>query len=404
MATLLYAWEFGSALGHLGAFLPLARRLAARGHTLRFVLADTATGAAVLGPHGFGWLQAPVVAEAPRPGAPLSYADILLRFGYDDPARLRGPTVAWRELLQLAGADLVLSDHAPTAILAARTLGLPVCTYSYGFCVPPPLDPTPNMRPWLSADPAALRAADARATQSINAVLAAFDRPPLPNVAALFDVAETALTTFPELDHYAHCRGDASYWGCLVSAVAGDAPAWPAGTGPRIFAYLRRALPHAEATLAALGRSGCPCVVVFPDIPEDMLVRCHVPNLVVSRTPLDTQRALQEADLAVTYGGHGLSTAFLLAGKPLLLVPGQLEQYLLARRVEAIGAGLCVAPDEPAAVLAQRLDRLRGDAHFSANAQAFARKYAAFPQERIIDNLVRRIEEIVAADEPKETS
>lgn len=403
MATLLYAWEFGSALGHLGAFLPLAQRLAARGHTLRFVLADIATGAAVLGPQGHGWLQAPVVPELPRPGAPISYADILLRFGYDSPARLMGPAVAWRELLQLAGADLVLTDHAPTAILAARSLGLPVCAYSYGFCVPPPLAPTPNLRPWLDVAPAALQAADAQATQSINAVLAAFGQPPLSGVAELFAVAETALTTFPELDHYAHCRGDATYWGCLVSAVAGAAPAWPAGTpgtGPRIFAYLRRALPHAEAALHALGRSGCSCVAVFPDAPEELLARCGYPNLAVSRAPLDTQRVLREADLALTYGGHGLTTAFLLAGKPLLLLPGQIEQYLLARRVEAIGAGLCVAPDLPAAALDQALARLRAEPGFAAGAQAFARKYAAFPQEKIIDNLVRRIETLARKEQP----
>jgi len=34
---------------------------------------------------------------------------------------------------------------------------------------------------------------------------------------------------------------------------------------------------------------------------------------------------------------------------------------------------------------------------FSLNAQAFARKYASFPQDTVIANLIRRIEEIAAA-------
>jgi hypothetical protein len=36
------------------------------------------------------------------------------------------------------------------------------------------------------------------------------------------------------------------------------------------------------------------------------------------------------------------------------------------------------------------------DPFFAGNAQAFARKYAAFPQAVVIANLVRRIEELAA--------
>jgi hypothetical protein len=60
--------------------------------------------------------------EQQREGPPLNYADILLRFGYADSNDLLGLVVAWRELMRLTGFELVLADHAPTAILAARTL------------------------------------------------------------------------------------------------------------------------------------------------------------------------------------------------------------------------------------------------------------------------------------------
>ena len=140
--------------------------------------------------------------------------------------------------------------------------------------------------------------------------------------------------------------------------------------------------------------AGYPSLVVFPDIPADMLARHQYANLRISTDPVETSRVLNDADLAITYGGHGLTAAFLLAGKPLLLLPGQLEQYLLARRIEEIGAGLLVDPEQPASDLPSKLQRLAVDPIFAANAQAFARKYAAFPQDVVVANLVRRIEEI----------
>lgn len=396
MATVLYAWEFGSAFGHIGAFLPLGQSLREKHHDVRFAIAQVGSAANLLDKQGFTWMQSPVSPELCLAKVPLSYADILLRFGYADPTSLMGLTVAWRELIRLTGTRLVLPDHAPTAILAARTLGVPILTYSYGFCVPPPISPTPNMRPWLAIDPAPLVEAERVVLESMNSVLANFDCPTLASVAGLFGVEEPSLMTFPELDHYANYRGPATYWGSLVSSISGLAPQWPAGTGPRVFAYLRREVRHAEAVLGALGELGYPSLVVFPDIPDELLTRVSPFNVTISKVPLDTSVVLAQADIAVTYGGHGLTTAFLLAGKPLFLLPGQLEQFMLASRIVELGAGLLADPEKPPTDISQKLRRVATDPFFAGNAQAFARKYAAFPQEVIINNLVRRIEELTA--------
>lgn len=396
MAKILYAWEFGNNLGHVGAFLPLAQALRDRGHEIGFVLAQVASADGILGREGFRWLQAPVMPEMRAKQPPLSYADILLRFGYAHPDTLTGLTVAWRELIRLTGARLVMPDHAPTAILAARTLGIPILTYSYGFCVPPPGAPTPNMRPWLKVDPMRLVAIERTALASINAVLARFGHAPFQDVASLFNVDEPSMMTFPELDHYAPCRGRATYWGSLAGTLSGAPARWPDGDGPRIFAYLRPEVRHAEAALAALKASGLRCLVVFPGIGTTALDRYRSDRMTIATTPLDTPSILEQADACINYGGHGMTAAFLRAGKPLLLLPGHLEQFLLARRVEEMGAGLLVDPEKPADDLPEKLRRVVHDPLFAANAQAFARKYAAFSQEVVIANLVRRIEEIAS--------
>jgi UDP:flavonoid glycosyltransferase YjiC (YdhE family) len=119
-------------------------------------------------------------------------------------------------------------------------------------------------------------------------------------------------------------------------------------------------------------------------------------HLVFSRTPVDLHAAATAARAAVTYGSLSTTTRFLLAGRPLLLLPWHLEQYLLARRVVDLGASVLIDPERPPAGLAAALRRIVTDPALAAAARAFARKYAAFPQETVLANLVRRIEEIVA--------
>jgi len=395
MANITYAWEFGANLGHIGAFLPMARALRERHHQVDWVVAQVGSAARLLDKEGFAWLQAPLMPEVRREGPPLTYADILLRFGYANASDLLGLVVGWRELFRLAGSQLVMADHAPTALLAARTLGLPVVLFSSGFCIPPRQAPMPNMRPWAPLPQEQLLAIEREALATINAVLAHFGQAPLAAVWQLFDVAEDTLLGFPELDHYP-LRGAARYWGNLPDAGVGGAPIWPAVPGKRLFAYLRTESVHHEAALAALAALGQPTIVFFPNAPTQVVARFASRHLAFSATPLDLERTAAEADAAVTYASMSTTTRFLLAGKPLLLLPGHLEQFLMARRVEEMGAGLLADPERPANDLAQKLQRIVYDPVFAANAAAFAAKYAAFPQAVVIGNLARRVEELLA--------
>lgn len=393
MSKLLYAWEFGANFGHIGAFLPLARALRAREHELCLALPQSAPAVQLQADREFACLQAPVCAETQRREAPLSYSDILLRFGYARSEDLLALVVGWRELMRRNGTQLVLASYAPTAMLAARTLGIPLMLFGSGFFAPPRRRPLPALRPWQPLPPEQLASIDAAALASINSVLRHFRQAPLDAMEQLFDVAEDALLGFPELDHYAD-RGPARYWGDLPDAGVGDAPAWPALPGKRVFAYLRRGTRHHEAALAALHALGAPAVVCFPEAPPGLFARYAAPHLAFSTKPLDLARCAGEADAAVSYAGMSTTISFLLKGKPLLLLPGHIEQFLFARRVGDMGAGLIVDPERSPADLAQKLRRVLFDAEFAQNARAFARKYAKFSQDAVTANLVRRIEQI----------
>ena len=397
MASVLFAWELGANLGHVGTLLTIAKELRARGHQVHWLVAQPALVGALLQANGFSWLAAPTAVEERREGAPISYADILLRYGYSGADRLLGLVGAWRESMRLTGAKLVVADHAPSAMVAARTMGIPVMLRSPGFSVPPRRRPVPGLRPWAPVSAAQLLAAEDQALASINRVLAEFGKEALVALADLFAVEEDALVTFPELDHYAD-RGPARYWGGMPYAEIGEPPSWPDLPGRRLFAYLRGECPHWEAALAALQGLGLPTAIYFPGLPEEVRRRWQAPHLAFAAKPLDLRSTAAKAVVAVTYASPAATIAFLLAGKPLLLLPMHLEQYLLARRVVEMNAGLLIHPEQPAGDLRQPLERLLTEPAFRDNAAAFARKYAAFDQAQVLANLVRRAEEILQAN------
>lgn len=402
MASILYAWEFGANLGHVGAFMPLARALRDQGHDVHWMVTQPALVGDFLASEGFTWLAAPTMPEAARPGPPLTYADILLRFGYADPRALFGLVGGWREAMRLSGARLILADHAPTALLAARTMGIPVMLFSNGFTVPPRRSPLPNMRPWAQVSDQTVTELDRTALSAVNAVLGRHDSAPLRQLGDLFAVAEEALVTFPELDHYAD-RGPASYWGSLPSAGVGHEVTWPTSGGVRIFAYLRRECPYHEAVLAALSALGHATVVYFPDMPATLRAYYSAPHLNYIDHPADIGQMTREADIAITYASLATTTAFLLAGKPLLMLPGHLEQFLVARRVGEMGAGQLVNPEQPVGDLRSMIADLIDNPSWRNNAGAFAAKYAAFDQRAVIGNLVRRIENLLNGPDSPQT-
>jgi hypothetical protein len=269
--------------------------------------------------------------------------------------------------------------------------------FSNGFTVPPRRSPLPGMRPWAPVPAQIVSQLDLTALSAVNTVLTRYGCAPLPRLADLFDVAEEALVSFPELDHYAE-RGPARYWGSLPSAGAGQPVAWPTGGNKRIFAYLRAESPHHEAVLGALRALGQGSAIYFPNLPPALAARFAAPHLRFLEHAADIGQMTREADLAVTYASLATSTAFLLAGKPLLLLPGHLEQFLVARRVEEMGAGRLVSPELAPGDLRALLAELLGNPSWRGNAQAFAAKYAAFDQQAVIGNLVRRIDEML--DDP----
>lgn len=376
MAHVVMCWELGGDLGHVARMRPLAAALYARGHRVSFIVRETLAASRLLDPAEYTWLQAPLQAEAVSPGfAPtLSFAHILHNVGFHAPNAIAGRIRGWRNLFDALKPDLLVFDHSPTALLAARGLTAKRILLGTGFGIPPALSPLPAFD--VGTQTADLDAAEKDLVARINETQDIFGTERLGQLSDIYQADAQLLFTLKELDHYPQ-RQTGDYWGPPIQE-GGRAPMWPEGEGKRVFAYLKpfETLP---SLLDTLKQAGHPTLIYMSR--RDTDGRIEGGKLAYVDAPVDLKQAVQESDLVICHAGHGTVSATLLEGKPLLLLPLNIEQRMLATRVTVAGAGLAAPALKPEGMRKKFLQLLDEPA-YTAAARVFAERYTGLEVEK----------------------
>ena len=101
---------------------PIAAELCRRGHRVLLAAREVAHAATVLEGTGVTLLAAPFklgpASEGPQ--TPCSFAHILHNVGWDSEVGLGGLVDAWRAIYEMVKPDVIVCEHSPTALLAAR--------------------------------------------------------------------------------------------------------------------------------------------------------------------------------------------------------------------------------------------------------------------------------------------
>lgn len=397
MAHFVFCWELGAGLGHAARIRSLAQPLAARGHRISLVLRDLVLTRKLLAGLGLPAFQAPLWLHRTLglPEQPGSLAEILLGCGYLDADALAGLCAGWRALFAQDRPDLVVADYAPTALLAARTLGVPAAAIGPGFYLPPANQALPQLALHGEVAPARLAAAERRLLASCNAVLEEQGAAPLRRAAELLLGDHPLLCTWPELDHYGR-SGGGPWLGPNLPPAAGIAPEWPEGEGPRAFAYLSRTMPENETVLAALLRQGCRVLCYAPDVAAGKPAPIVHPALRYAAGPVDLDKAFEDCALFVGQAGEGSVARALLAGVPLLMLAHSAESFMTARRVRQLGAGINARETPQPRDWDAMVRALLGDPSYRAAATAFARRYQGYRAEEQAGTLAARLEGLAA--------
>jgi len=326
---------------------------------------------------------------------PASYADVLRNSGWADAQQLWGMTQAWINVLRMFSPDLVVLDHSPTALLAARCTTTSCVAIGTGFELPPLHAPLPCFPGFSGATGKNAVAAEAEVLENANRIMTAAHGPRLRSLSDLFPNEGRWLTTFAELDQYGPRTGE-RYSGPIGEVEQGERLEWPGTGSHRVFAYLRPDTPDLPVVLRSLAACDASVLCYGPRIPSEQTAPLAGPRFVVTSRPVELSSLLPDASLCVSYSPAGTVATALLHGVPQLLAPPHVEAQLTAHRVESMGAGLTLRgnPDERRVTAA--LDRLLNTAQFKTRAAAFAAHYRGFDSGHAADNIVDEIESLAS--------
>jgi UDP:flavonoid glycosyltransferase YjiC (YdhE family) len=381
MKKIVIANEMGGGWGHLLPIYPLVQEFIQRGFHVSLLCRDDVKAA-----HVFKDLEVEIEKTPPwlvgKSGFSLNYAQNLWGNGYWDEKTLGNHFAWWTDRFKTLKPCFVLSDYAPTALLAALTLGIPRGAFGTGFTLPPMTTPMPGLHPWINTPEKVMVRSEQTVLKAIQAIV-----PRIESIAGIFEDALRFLEIFSEMDHF-DPRPDETYWGPVLGSVAGTVPGWPDGKGPRIFIYLSSVNRCLDALVSHIKKEGFPTVCIVSGLSESEYKNMESPTFRLHRSFVDLHKAASQCDIAVTQGGMHTSSAMLLAGKQLLICPEQLEQTLLSYRLKQ--RGLCefvsffTEPDK----VGERFDEVVASVELRNNAAAFSSKYAGYDSSQTAKEMV----------------
>lgn len=410
-------------MGHIANLLPIAIALRARGHHVYFLVTDCEIAHRGLASHDFRFFPAPVWRRNTGLAAQSTYPEILLGAGFADETGLLGMAHGWRAAI--CGAtrsvaaddmpatasnsgtdwpDIVITDFAPTALLAVRGLPIKTVVIGQGFLVPPAIFPFPVFRSWERVNEAELTAIEALVLKSVNAVLCNLHAPILAYLGELLKVNQTVLLTWPELDHYgARTPTPAlSYFGPCVGLSSCVPFSWRRTKGTKLFAYLKFEYNHLAALLTSINyacRTGLlNAHVVLLNASNHQIVQLrHQFNanaLTLTNALSDWNTVLASAEVVACHAGPATATTAIQKGIPVLLLPMNAEQFLFSMKVEALNCGLMVAPNARQITFETALAKVCEASYLNA-ARTFAQKYSTFSSSDNLAAIVRKIDSLL---------
>lgn len=401
MARILFTWECGGGLGHLTLYRELIDQLIDDEHEVIFVTRSLASAVRVFGERTITLVQAPVRMEDLKEGvpAPRSYLHVLKNQGFADPEGLSGRFRAWLTLFETWQPDLIISDHSPTAVLTAQHYGNARLVMSgNGFAVPPQQHPFPAfpVAPFFTRE-VLLEEEQTFLEQHLNPLMRAVGGSPYDRLCDAFRSDAHWLSLFREVDHYPD-REAGNYLGPGYNS-GGKSPRWPTGQGCKIFAYLK---PHRDLVelLDLIRRTGLPTLIKGDQLPGSIEQQFSGPTIRFADKLQDMAEVGKQCDLGITNGSISASQ-FLLAGKPVLMIPLHIEQLLLSKAIAGIGCGIAVdylqkQPFSYAEAIAQLT--ATGNRYRQA-AQAFAEVHKDYQVSQPTDYMYQDIKRLLDPDD-----
>lgn len=332
MIRILLACEGGSGLGHVDSLAMFARALGSAFTFDGVHYSDDALSA--LGDFcdasfkGPAFLPSAARATSKASLDGWSWANFLERCGLGNVQALAPSLNWWRSTLRLRQIDLVISDYAPRALIAARMLGIPAVLTGTAYSVPP--DGLERFPAFLDrSQPTTVD--EAAMTEKLNAYCVIRGLPRLRVLPDLFNCDVKLPQGLHFLDPYDGLRTEP-----LLPRPA-NFSRFMAGEGNEIFVYLSNVISDPDYMLDALDELGAPVRLFVPWLDPARVAAIRSRGVLVEDKLLHPDDIARRTRLMVLYGQPGTMALGLASGIPQVALPQHIEQIVHAERAALKG-------------------------------------------------------------------
>lgn len=386
MANVVLCSELEPGARFLTGLAECAMKLQTEDHNVRLVCRDITTA------HGLSAFKNLSIFQAPQPDCLIdcdsrpkknrlkNYSSLLLRNGYHSVEVLTPLLRTWLHLLATLDADMVIADHAPTALLAGKLLMIPCAMIGNGFTVPPNTTPLPSFTPWKTSAANGIAQPDlvahdthllAVTNHSIKQL--EFDKVVLKHAKDIYSHAAQWVTSLAEIDHYGH--RDVSYIAHVSDSSAVLTPVWPELQGSKIFVQLPADSPHIPHLFSQLKKRNDPVLAVIEGASDELLSRLNTSNIRVQAEPVNMHQAIEQCRFFINNSDHDLVYDLLVKGVPAVLLPASTDNTLLAYRVAKRQLGFAGSAQADRLDINKLLEKVDDSDQIWANASRLCLKY-----------------------------
>ncbi len=394
MASVILCSELGKGSGHLAKLADYAVELEAQGYSVKLVTHDLHAAHQVSEFVDVAVFQAPIFRDMkaefgmPDPNY-LSFASILRKNGYRDVHTLAPLLRGWLHLQATLNADIVVADHAPTAILAAKLLKIPSIMTGSGFCVPPLVSPMQSIVPWKDTSASEVALEDDTLLHVINDTVSelGFSDLRFAQVKDVFSDSAQWIFSIPEMDHYG--ARDQPYVVRWTNSSPRRVPEWPRARGDKILLFMHANSIYLNSVLEQLQLLQQPVLAIVPEISNGLMERYHGTTITLQRESVNLKLATDECNIFINNADHDLTYELLTYGVPSIFLPNEPDQVMLAYQLVQQGLSF-VGPATPDQLdIAELIQRSRDQDQVWMNCSHLQMKYENHESLHRLHDLVK---------------
>jgi MGT family glycosyltransferase len=343
-----------AGMGRVNRCLPIALKLREMGHEVAFTIWGNA--GASMQRMGFTFIPIP---EIPAPRGVVfhpNFTDLnhfLSMMGYSDPDYMRNELEARLRVTASFKPDLVISDSSVPAAFIARKLGIPLVSINQSSTLP-------GGMPFASKDGSIGDVPDV--TGVLNGVLDDYGLQRADHLLSFLAGDLALLPSIPKFDpvDLDEVSIPVEYVGPVVwkdTNEMGMPANWltksSADRLPRVFVYTSRLVEWGVESGSHIFREA---VKALGDTSTELLIatgfnplegdKIQVPPNVHFTSYVSGVLAAEYSDVMIHHGGHGSCMTTILTGTPSLTIPTWAEREFNARRLQEVGGGRVMPPEE----------------------------------------------------------